>query len=287
MKKLFFTSLLVIAATTLNAQIQGPKLSPQAKLEQKVGVSDIKIEYYRPSSNNREIFGNVVPFDELWRTGANENAKITFSDAVIFGNDTLKAGTYAIFTKPSATKWEVIFYTDFSNWGTPDEWDEKKVALRTFANVIKLNDVVETFTISLDELSIKGATLNFSWDKTRAGLTFMVPTEQIMTTTINKVLAGPTANDYYSAADYYYNAKLDLNKALGWMNKYIEMKGSETPFYVYRKKSLIQADLGDYKGAIETAKISLAGAEKAENKTYIEMNKKSIEEWSKKSQKGK
>lgn len=282
MKKIIIASLLLIGTTGLNAQIQSPKTSPQAKVEQKVGLTDVKIEYYRPGKNHREIFGNLVPMDELWRTGANENTKVTFSDAAIFGKDTLKAGTYALFTKPGAKEWEIIFYTDVTNWGTPDEWDEKKVALRTTSKVEALKDEVETLTISIDNITTSYATLNIAWDKTRVGINFTVPTDEKMIASIDKTLAGPTANDYYAAADYYHNSKKDLNQALTWINKYIAMKGDETPFYVYRKKSLIQAELGDYKGAIETAKISLAGAEKANYKAYIDMNKASIEEWSKK-----
>lgn len=282
MKNLLSIIFVLSVFTVINAQIQGPKLSPQAKVEQKVGLTDIKVEYYRPSKNNRTVFGDVVPFNELWRTGANENTKITISDAIVIGKDTLKAGTYAIFTKPTSSNWEIIFYTDVTNWGTPDEWDESKVALRTSAKVLELKDVVETFTISVDNITTSQATLNFSWDKTRVGLNFTVPTETKMMSSIEKTLAGPTANDYYAAADYYHNAKKDLNQALIWINKYIAMKGEETPFYVYRKKALIQADLGDYKGAIETAKISLAGAEKANYKAYIDSNKASIAEWSKK-----
>lgn len=282
MKKLIIASLLLIGTTSVNAQIPSPKTSPQGKVEQKVGLTDVKIEYYRPGKNHREIFGNLVPLDEMWRTGANENTKVTFSDAAIFGKDTLKAGTYALFTKPGAKEWEVIFYTDVTNWGTPDEWDEKKVALRTTSKVESLKDEVETLTISIDNITTSHATLNIAWDKTRVGVNFTVPTDEKMLAAIDKTLAGPTANDYYAAADYYFNSKKDLNQSLTWINKYIEMKGEETPFYVYRKKSLIQAELGDYKGAIATAKISLAGAEKANYKAYIDMNKASIEEWSKK-----
>lgn len=282
MKKLILAALLLIGTTAVKAQIPSPKMSPQAKVEQKVGLTDVKIEYYRPGKSHRSIFGNLVPMDELWRTGANENTKVTFSDAVIFGKDTLKAGTYALFTKPGAKEWEIIFYTDYTNWGTPDEWDEKKVALRTTSKVESLKDEVETLTISIDNITTSYATLNIAWDKTRVGINFFVPTDEKMLASIKTTLAGPTANDYYAAADYYYNSKKDLNQALTWINKYIEMKGEETPFYVYRKKSLIQADLGDYKGAIQTAKISLAGAEKANYQPYIDMNKASIEEWSKK-----
>jgi tetratricopeptide (TPR) repeat protein len=264
----------------INAQIQRPMASPQGKVEQKVGLTDIKVEYYRPSKNNRTVFGDVVPFGELWRTGANENTKFTCSDPVVFGKDTLKTGTYAIFTKPAKDSWEIIFYTDINNWGTPDEFDEKKVALRTSAKVTAMNDVTETFTISLDNLTIKTADLNLTWDKTRATLTFSVPTAKKMNANIDKAMAGPSANDYYAAAEFYYKEKQDMKKALEWVNKSVEARPQA--YWILRLKSLIQAELGDYKGAIETAKLSMEAAEKDGDKAYVEMNKASIEEWSKK-----
>lgn len=264
------------------SQIQGPRLSPQGKVEQKIGLTDVKVEYYRPSKSGRVVFGDVVPLNETWRTGANENTKFTCSDAIVFGTDTLKAGTYAVYTKPTLRSWEIYFYTDYSNWGLPENWDDAKVALKLTSAVFLSSDVVETFTIGIDNITTATASLTFSWDNTRVTVPFAVPTKAKMQASIDKTLAGPTANDYYAAADYYYNAKLDMKQALAWMDKYISMKGEETPFYVYRKKALIQAELKDFKGAIETAKISSASAEKAGNTDYVEMNKKSIEEWSKK-----
>jgi len=273
--------LLASVCSVAMSQLQRPMASPVGKIEQKIGLTDVKVEYSRPSKNNRVVFGDVVPFNEMWRTGANENTKFTVSDAVLFGKDTLKAGTYAIFVKPSATSWEVVFYTDITNWGTPDEWDEKKVALRTSAVVSSVNDVVETFTMSLDNLTTKSANLTFNWDKTKATLVFNVPTAVKMNAAIDKVMAGPSANDYYSSAEFYYNEKKDLKKALEWVTKAIEMRG-ESAYWIVRLKSLIQAEMGDTKGAIATAKISLAAAEKGENQAYVDMNKASIEEWSKK-----
>lgn len=264
------------------SQIQGPRLSPQGKVEQKIGLTDLKVEYYRPSKSGRVVFGDVVPLNETWRTGANENTKFTCSDAIVFGTDTLKAGTYAVYTKPTLRSWEIYFYTDYTNWGLPENWDDSKVALKLSSAVFLSSDIVETFTIGIDNITTATASLTFSWDNTRVSVPFTVPTKSKMQASIDKTLAGPTANDYYAAADYYYNAKLDMKQALAWMDKYISMKGAETPFYVYRKKALIQAELKDFKGAIETAKISTESAEKAGNKDYVEMNKKSIEEWSKK-----
>lgn len=281
MKQLIMAVSTALISTMTFAQIQRPMASPEAEVEQTVGLTEIEINYCRPSKNDRVIFGNVVPFNELWRTGANSNTKFTTEDDIVFGKDTIKAGTYAVFTKPSTDSWEVIFYSEFGNWGTPDEWDESKVVLRSKAKVTALNDVVETFTISIDNTTTKSADLNFSWDKTRASLSFIVPTEKKMSANIDKAMAGPSAADYFASAEFYYKEKKDMKKALEWINKAVELKG-ESAFWMTRLKSLIQAELGDFKGAIETAKKSLAEAEKAEYQAYIDMNKASIEEWSKK-----
>jgi len=283
MKKTIITiaSSFVLTVTSL-AQLQTPKASPFNRFEQRIGLTDIKVEYSRPSKNERVVFGNIVPFDEIWRTGANENTKFSTSDFLVFGSDTLKAGTYAIFTKPSKESWEIIFYTETTNWGNPEKWDDAKVALRTKAKVLVLSSEIETFSISLENLETTSASLNFSWDNTVASLNFTVPTSNKVMANIQKTMAGPSASDYYGAGNYYYTEKKDLKQALIWVSKAVELQGEESYYWILRTKALIQADLGDKKGAIETAKKSLAAAEKSNSKRYIELNKTSIEEWSKK-----
>jgi tetratricopeptide (TPR) repeat protein len=281
MKKHLLVAALIALGTGLNAQIVAPKASPQGKIEQKIGVTDVKVEYYRPIKNNRAVFGEVVPFNEIWRTGANENTKFTCSDALVFGTDTLRAGTYALFTKPSASNWEIYFYTETSNWGLPETWDASKVALKTTVPTIALNDVVEVFTMNLDPVTSKMGQLSISWDKTRVTVPFAVPTTQKVLASIEKTMTGPSANDYHAAAEFYYKEKKDLQKAREWATKAVEMRG-EDAYWMLRVKALIEAELGDYKAAIETAKKSLLAAEKGENKAYVAMNKASIEEWSKK-----
>lgn len=280
MKKLFL-GLSLIASTVSFAQVSSPQLSPFAKIEQKVGLTDVTVEYSRPSKRDRVVFGDLVPMDEVWRTGANKNTIITVSDALVFGKDTLKAGTYSIFTKPGASEWSIYFYTDTENWGTPEEWKTENVALEVKAKSQSLNDAVETFSISIESITLDDAVLTFSWDKTRVGAKFSVPTKAKVNESIAKVMAGPSANDYYRAADYRYTEKEDLKQALEWINKSVEMSGgADAPFYVLRKKALIQAELGDKKGAIETAKLSLEGAKKAGYDAYIKANEASIKEWS-------
>ena len=282
--KTIITTIVLLAGVSLSTsaqQVQFPKASPSAKLEQKVGVTDIKVKYSRPGKKGRVVFGDVVPFDEIWRTGANENSLFTTSDAIVFGKDTLAKGTYAIFTKPSKESWEILFYKDTTNWGDPEKWEESKVVLRTKAVVKTTNDVIETFTISVDNIENNSAFLNFGWDKTVASVQFIVPTTEKVMASITKLMAGPSAGDYYNAGNFYFKEKKDLKQALTWVSKAIEMQG-EDAYWMLRTKSLIQAELGDKKGAIETAQKALKAAEKANSKSNIELNKASIEEWSKK-----
>lgn len=277
MKKLIVMSL-CFSGLSLNAQIVTPQPSPAASIKQTVGITDVEILYSRPAKRGRVIFGDLVPFDQVWRTGANKNTTLTSSDVLVFGKDTLKAGTYAVFTKPGKTSWEVYFYTDTENWGTPDTWDAAKVALTVKGTSKSTADAVESFTIGFENVESDGAILSFSWDKTDVNIPFKVATTERVMDKIAAVMSGPSANDFYRAADFYLSEKKELNKALEWMNKAISMQ-TETPFWMLRKKSLIQAELGDYKGAIATAKESLAGATAAKNDAYIKMNEESIKEW--------
>lgn len=264
-------------AAGLQAQLMTPQPSPFSTLKQQVGLSEVTVEYSRPSMRGRTIFGDLVPYDQIWRTGANENTTITFSDDTTIGDQTLKAGTYALFTKPGQSSWEVYFYTDTDNGGTPEKWDDSKVAAKATAEVYTMPVNVETFTITIDDLHNNGATLGLLWDNVYVGVKFGVPTVAKATKSIEAVLNGPGANDYYAAAAYYHEEGKDLQQAKEWIDKAVEMNGDA--FWVLRRQSLIYAKLGDKKGAIEAARKSLAAAEAAGNTDYVKLNTDSLREW--------
>ena len=265
----------------VNAQIQMPKASPLGKIEQKVGLADISISYSRPGKKNRDVFGEVVPFGEIWRLGANENTKISTSENLIFGKDTLKIGTYALYAKPTKEIWELYFYSETTNWGMPEKWDDAKVVLRLSSEVKKQDNIVENLTISLDNLQFNGATLSISWDRTQVNFPFELDTKSKVLASIKKTMAGPSANDFHQTATYYFQEKIDLKLALEYSTKACEMRGAEA-YWMSRLKAQLQAENGDFKGAIETAKQSIEAAEKDGDQNYVRMNKASIEEWSKK-----
>ncbi|MFD2602880.1 DUF2911 domain-containing protein [Flavobacterium suzhouense] len=284
MKKIFITAAFVLAfMANGSAQITTPQLSPKAVIEQKVGLTDVKIEYSRPSAKGRSVYGELVPFGRMWRTGANANTVITFSNDVVIGGKTLKAGSYALYTQPKADAWDVVFYDDTNNWGLPEKYDDSKEALRTSVKPEFLSRNVETLTIGVNNLDTDYGFLEIAWEKTMVAVKFEVPTKAIAMKSIDAAMSGPSANDYFAAAQYYYQSNGDQAKALNWINQSIAKSGGQdAPYYILRQKSLIQAKMGDKKGAIETAQLSLAGAEKAKNLDYVKMNKDSIQEWSKK-----
>ncbi len=280
MKKIIIAIAIVLGLQSSIAQVKIPQSSPKTTINQVVGLTDVEIEYSRPGMKGRTIFGDLVPFGKLWRTGANANTLISFSEDVVIDGKTLKKGKYSLFTTPKADNWEVVFYTSIDNWGNPETWDETKVALKTNVKPEMLSRAVENFTISINNLDNNFAHLEISWEKTIVAVKFEVPTQKAASASIDKTLAGPTANDYFSSAQFYFQSNGDMNKALGYVNKALELNTTK-PFWYNRLKSLIQAKLGDKKGAVETAKVSLESAEVAKNDDYVKMNKDSIAEWSK------
>lgn len=278
MKKLFLFLCTGVLSAAVSAQVTVPQPSPSAKVEQQVGLTDVSLSYSRPGMKDRTVFGNLVPYGERWRTGANKNTTISFSTKVSIEGKELPKGTYAVYTIPQKDSWEVIFYKDHNNWGLPEEWKEEKVALKATARVDELPFEMETFTIFINELKSDSAHLSFIWENTVATLPFEVPSEEMALSSIERVMSGPSAGDYFAAASYYHDENKDLEQAYEWIKKAVEM-GDPDAYWVLRRKALIEADLGKKDDAIATAKKSLAAAEKAGNMDYVKMNRESLQEW--------
>ena len=201
----------------------------------------------------------------------------------MIGGKILSKGKYALYTIPNKESWDIIFYKDSDNWGNPKQWDDSKVVLKTTSPVQKITEPIETFTIGLNNLTDNSGTLQMVWDHTLVSLKFEVPTQKIANSSIDAVLSNPNAdaNAYYASANYYYQSNGDMKKALNWINRAIDIKQGESPYWYLRLKSQIQAKLGDLNGAIDSAKKSLEGAQKEKNQDYIKMNTASIAEWEK------
>ncbi|MCC6412546.1 MAG: DUF2911 domain-containing protein [Saprospiraceae bacterium] len=279
MKKLLsLCTFAVLLTFTVNAQIKTPQPSPLAKISQEVGLSKVDVEYSRPSAKGRKIFGELVPFGEMWRTGANASTKVTFGDDVKIGGTTVTKGTYALYVTPNMKDWSVIFYKNTSFWGVPGkDFNEADVAAKVTVPVTTLAENVESFTINVDNLRNSSFDLVIEWEKSRVSVPVMMDTDTKVMADIKSQMEGPSASTYYQSARYYYEEKKDMNMALAWVQMALD-KGGEK-FWIVRQKALILAELGRYKDAIATAERSTELAKAEGNGDYPRMNDKSIAEW--------
>jgi len=278
MKSLFQIAVLVfLTSATAFGQIKTPAASPSCKMTQTVGLTDVTIEYSSPSVKGRTIFGDLVPYDKIWRLGANQATKMTFSTDINIGGQDLEKGSYAVLATPSKNSWSVMFYPfEESGFGA---YVEKTPVATAVAKTMPMGEVVESFMVMIDNLRNNSADLYFLWDKTMAMLPITVKAGEMVQANIDKVMAGPSAGDYYNAAGFYLSEGKNLDDALTWMNKSIEMGNDR--FWTQRRKSEILAGLGKYKEAIMAAKVSMKMATEAGNNDYVKINTKNIAKWTK------
>lgn len=217
------TLLALLVAGFSYAQIEFPQASSKAELEQKIGYTEIEIDYFRPNLNNRTAFGGLVPYGEVWRTGANNNTTIDFSTDVLVGGKPLAQGKYSLYTIPGKTSWDVIFYKTTENWGNPKKWEESQIALKVNVPTINLKDKVETFTIDFANVNVNNGDLVIAWENTKVNVKVEAPTQKIAQEKISTGLnAESSARDYYGAANYYFSNNLDLKKAQEWIKIALE-----------------------------------------------------------------
>ena len=277
----FFKFLIFLFSATSLAQVETPQASPIADFTQIVGLTEIKITYSRPSMRGRKIMGDLIPYGAIWRTGANDNSLISFSDDVLLDNKTLKAGKYSIFTRPEKTSWEIYFYKKTDNSGLPKPWDESLIATSLNVKTKNVSEPRETFTISIESIKNDAAFIRLAWEKTEINIPLTVPTDKKAMSTIEKTLSkNPAPSDYYKAAVYYRESGKDLKKAKKWIAYAI--KKDPGKFWMYRQQALILIGLGEKKAAIEASENSLKYAKQAGNQDYVRMNTKTIAELSRK-----
>ena len=260
-------------------QIAIPKKSPYAKIYQKVGLTDINIEYSRPSARGRTIFGDLVPYNQLWRTGANASTKIKLStDVEILGHE-VPAGQYALYTIPNKDSWEFVFHKNTSLWGTGGKnYTEKENLMRFKVESQTQANFAETFQISIEDLSDIQCAVVLTWGHTRVAFQIDLETDLEVLRNIDKAMQGVAANTYYSAASYYLDKQLDLNKALGWIEKAIDQTNS---YWMVRKKAQILFAQNKTSSAIEVNRKALKLAEKAGREMYMNSIQKEIDAWQK------
>lgn len=267
------------ALTTLATAQDLPQPSPLGKVEQKVGLTNVTIEYSRPSAKGRTVFGDLVPFDTFWRTGANASTKISFDGPVTIEGQKVEAGTYALVSFPGKDAWRIMLNANSNLNSAPDYAAERDVV--TVKAVPTKVDHVETFTINLANVVDDGATVELSWANTKVAFRIEAPATEQALKNIEAALASKdaNANTYHSAARFCLERGLHKEKVLEWAKKSVEMDGSR--FWTQHTLALAYAQAGDKKNAIAAAKKSLEMAQKAGVDAYVKMNQEKIAEWSK------
>jgi Protein of unknown function (DUF2911) len=272
MKKLFVLAMSILTFG-LNAQtIKTPAPSPTQTIKQDFGLSNIEIVYSRPAAKGRKVFGDLVPFGKLWRTGANMATKVTFGSDVKVGGVDVKAGSYALYTMPGATEWDIIINKGANNSGTGGYKAEDDVAkFKVKAQALASN--VESFTIGFNEISDTKTTINVAWEKTSVAIPVEANIADAILSSIDKAM-NQDNKPYFQAATYYFESGKDLPKALEWANKAVEMQPKA--YWIAHLKAKIQAKSGDKAGAIATANKSIELAKEGKNDDYVALNEKLI-----------
>ncbi|MDC3109448.1 DUF2911 domain-containing protein [Flavobacteriales bacterium] len=247
----------------LNAQLKSPVASPRANLSQNIGLVNISVDYSRPSKKGRTIFGNLVPYNKIWRTGANQATTFSVSDDIKINNQLVPKGEYHIYSVPREKRLDLIIYNKTDNWGSLKEFDESLIVARVVSEFIELPFSVETFEISFDNISNNGSTINIIWDNKLAIYYLDALTKEKMITNIESVLLkNPKPSDFQKAAVYYYEEGLDKEKAFKWINKAFESY-KDPKYWQLRVKALIYNYYGMDKEALKIAKEGLKQAKKS------------------------
>lgn len=261
--------LLSICCSALFAQIQTPAASPSATLSQTVGLSKVTIEYSRPMVRGRKIFGDLVPFDKVWRTGANKITSIAIEKDMLINGKKLAAGSYGWYTIPSNGDWTIVINSDDKQWGAYG-YDQKKDVLRIPVKAEK-HAMTEQLSISVESLSPTAADVVLSWEKTTVRFKLEHDAHEQIMADIKAKTAQPDAKSdtYFDAADYYYEHNIDLDKALMWADKVVE---ADKQYWTYQLRARILAKMGRCDKAVADAKISLEMAKKEGDDSYVKKN---------------
>ncbi len=258
--------LLTLILQHSQAQIGRLQLSPFQETKIKIGNTDITIAYSRPSMRGREIFGDLVPYNIWWRTGANRNTTIEFSEDVIIGKKRIGKGKYAVFSKPNQKEWEIMFYKKTDNWNVPEVIDTTNIAATMIVQSKKAEYPLEVLSISIVDFTNYQFDLNITWDKTRVIVPIQLITKEIMENKISKTLNGPLPHDYYSAALYEMESGKNFERGLKWINSTIEIRKNPS-WWDLRVKAVLMMELNKKDEAMKVAQTGLEMAEK-ENHEY-------------------
>jgi len=274
MKKILFTAIAVLSLITSEAQLRTPAPSPSQNIKQDFGLSSVELSYSRPAMKGRKIFGDLVPFGKVWRTGANNATILTFGEEVTIGGTKVPAGKYGLLTIPDKKSWTIIIskQTDVTS---PAAYKQDQDVVRVEAKTMDMNSAVESFTIQFADVKPTSCELHIMWDKTAVALPISVDVEKKVMAQIEQLM-NKDNRPYFNAAMYYMENGKDLNQALSWFDKAVEMNPSA--FWIQHQRANCLAKLGKKAEAKAAAEKSKELAAAAKNDDYVKLNEKLLAE---------
>lgn len=273
MKRLLLVFCAAVLVFNLSAQqLRTPSPSPGQTIRQDFGLSFIELSYSRPGVKGRKIFGDVRPYNVIWRTGANGATTLTFGDDVSIGGTSIKAGKYGLLTIPDKENWTVII-TKQLDVTSPDAYKKENDVVRLSVKPLQLREPVETFSIQFANVKPNSCDLQLAWENTLVSFPITTDIDTKVTAQINEVM-NKDNRPYFNAAMYYLDNGKDLNQALAWFNKALE-QNPKAFFIIYQKASCL-AKLGRKEEAKKTALEGIAAAKEAKNDDYVALNEKLI-----------
>lgn len=276
MKLIFSFALLVcVAQFTFAQDLKVPTLSPITEISQEVGLTQVKLSYSRPSTKGRKVFGGLVPFNEVWRSGANASTKLTFTEAVKIEGNALNAGTYALYTIPGEKEWTVIIHTNTRHRSIAgDVYKPAEDAFRFKVTPTKTSNLVETFTIGFSDIGTNAAGVFVAWENTQIKFRIEFDVDAMVDKQIAELVAAPTGmshQNHFLAAEYYLHNNKDLSKADAWIVTAMEKSPKNARYGLLRAKILAKAGKRDE--ALKVIADANAWATEAKNANYIEQTK--------------
>jgi len=272
MKNLFFSIVCLFMSIGMNAQVKMPAPSPTQAIKQDFAMGNIELTYSRPSAKGRKVFGDLVPYNKLWRTGANGATIIKFSDPVEIKGKRVDTGSYALYTIPGAESWEIILNKGLKNWGV-DGYKESEDVIRIMVEPMKMKNNIETFTMQFADIKGESCELHIMWAKTAVVIPITASIREKVKAQIEAAMQ-TEKKPYWQAAQFYNEYEKNSTKALEYASKAVE--ANPKAFWMWLYKARIQKDLGDKAGALVSAQKSLELATAEKNDDYIKMNEELI-----------
>ena len=253
-------------------QLRTPAPSPSSNIKQEFALSNVEVAYSRPAVRGRKVFGDLVPYGKVWRTGANNATTITFGEDVTVGDKPVPAGKYGLLTIPNQNEWTIII-TKQLDVTSPSAYKQDQDVARVTVKAEQIPFTVENFIIVFEDVTPTSMNLELLWDKTAVSVPIKANIDQKIMSQIDNLM-NKDNRPYFQAAMYYMENNKDLNKALGWLDKAIEQ--NPNAFWVYHQKANALAKLGKKQDAITTANKSIELAKAAQNDDYVALNQKLI-----------